>query len=211
MALLPIDENGYGLGPIEMNPRTEMASDLGSHASSRVPDIVFTGTHVGLNYDGEGHFGTQELRKAVGEMLANPGARTAAENLDRTISQTRARMVSDKRRDRDLASAGMTVLAVTKEDLFEQNGLDLVMLQVMSLIERERGCNLDLQRILMRMPIVRAFRQHMIWSAVPGPKRQQAREWLAKANEPIELPEESTDSYLVTFDESGNADRIQRL
>lgn len=47
MSLLPVEEAGYGLGNLVLNQRIGYGD-----GGSRVPDILFAGTHVGLNYDG---------------------------------------------------------------------------------------------------------------------------------------------------------------
>ena len=101
MIVLNPCESGYGLGEIELNRRVGAAKK-----GSRVPDILFAGTHVGLNYDGGVHFGLEDVVAAAG----TEGERAA-------IAAARAKIVGDKRRDRELLANGYAVLPVTSEDL----------------------------------------------------------------------------------------------
>ena len=51
MLMLPIEEGGYGLGPCQLNRRFETPDELRAAAarSSRVPDILISGSGVGFN------------------------------------------------------------------------------------------------------------------------------------------------------------------
>ena len=143
---------GYGLGDVVLNQRIQVTSQ-----ATRVPDILFVGTHVGLNYDGAVHFGLQDVVAAAG-----------TQQQSEAVAQARARIVGDKRRSRDLLAAGYTVLPVTSEDLYEKGGLDAVMLQVMDLIGRETGEPFVAQRNLLARPKLAKRRQRLIWSLLPG-------------------------------------------
>lgn len=133
---LGTDRYGYGLGPIELNARVD-AGD-----GTRVPDILFVGTHVGLNYDGGDHYDE--------------------------AGSSRTRSLADKRRDRDLASAGYTVLPVTIEDLREEGGLDHVVALVLDLLERETGEGHEVTRKTLNRVSDAHVRQRLIWSTLPG-------------------------------------------
>ncbi|MBO4364891.1 MAG: hypothetical protein J5804_01195, partial [Eggerthellaceae bacterium] len=209
LAVMPVTEDGYAMGPLSMNQRVETKSTA-AHAASRVPDIVFEGSQVALNYDGEEHFALRDVADAVSDVVAYPGVAVPAKRLDYAIAQARARVVADKRRDRDLMVAGMTVLPVTREDLYEPGGLDFVMLQVMQLLEAQSGRDFSLQRMLLTLPYTRQHRQNRIWSLLPGPKQNQAREWLAKQEEPIPLPPASS-AAIITFDRDGNIAEIREV
>lgn len=136
MLSLGADRYGYGLGPIKLNARVDAGK------GTRVPDILFLGTHVGLNYDGGDHFDEE-------------GA-------------SRKRSVADKHRDRDLTSAGYTVLPVTIEDLREEGGLDHVVSLVLDLIERETGERNEATRKTLASNAEAHVRQRLICSTLPG-------------------------------------------
>lgn len=152
MIVLEPCESGYGLGEIELNRRVGAGKK-----GSRVPDILFSGTHVGLNYDGGVHFGLEDVVAAAG----TEGERAA-------IAAARAKIVGDKRRDRELLANGYTVLPVTSEDLYEPGGLDVVMGQVITLIERETGRDLSSQKKWLAAPGAIKWRQQLLWSLLPG-------------------------------------------
>ena len=67
LIVLPGDEFGYDLWPISLNERKEASERLRPYVSSdsRVPDLLFRGTSVGLNYDGEDHFGLLRIAQAA--------------------------------------------------------------------------------------------------------------------------------------------------
>lgn len=152
LAVTDATELGYGLDDVTLNQRIHVGPD-----ATRVPDILFSGTHVGLNYDGAVHFGLQDVVAAAG-----------TDHERDAVTQARGRIVGDKRRSRDLLAAGYTVLPVTSEDLYEKGGLDAVMLQVMDLIGRETGEPFTLQRNLLNRPKLAKRRQRLIWSLLPG-------------------------------------------
>lgn len=152
LAVMEWPELGYELGDVVLNRRINVG-----HETTRVPDILFAGTHVGLNYDGGVHFGLRDIVAAAG---------TSREQ--EAVAQARARIVGDKRRSRELLAAGYTVLPVTSEDLYEKGGLDAVMSQVADLIERETGRDLSEVRTFASSPLIVKERQRLIWSLLPG-------------------------------------------
>ena len=133
LALGP-EDFGYDMGELVLNPRVATAGGR----ASRVPDILFAGTHVGINYDGDPHFLSRDT------------------------------MVEDKRRDRELMCAGYSVFPVTIEDLHENGALDEVVLQALGLIERETGQCFDDKRALLAHKQIAARRQKLIRSLLPG-------------------------------------------
>lgn len=165
LAVLPVDMLGYGLWPIELNPR--MNSEEGATKDSRVPDLVVRGTDVGINYDGEDHLPVQDVVNAAIRVAQSPDS-SAEKELADAIARVRGGAVSDKRRDRDLASAGMSVLSMTKEDLYERGGLDRLVLQVIETIERKGKRRLDKQRMAISNRLLSELRQELIWSLLPG-------------------------------------------
>ena len=180
LAVLPRTELGYDLWPITLNPRKELGERLArlSDKDARVPDIMFTGTSVGLNYDGEDHFRLGEIARAAVALDRDPGNSQRAKELDDALVEARARIVADKRRDRDLMAMGLTVFSVTKEDLEEPGGFDRVMGQVVEAIEREGARNLMWHRAAAAHDLLALPRQDFIWSLMPGPRSAAARERL---------------------------------
>gem|GEM_PF-2088828 len=129
LARMPLHELGYELGELRLNPRVMAGGDaeLLVAKRSRVPDTLVVGTSVGFNYHGRPHFGEDFDEDAEPNFQQNGVT---------AIGPLRAAIVADKHRDRDLLVQGLSVLPVTKEDLLERGGLDCVMLQAMSIIER---------------------------------------------------------------------------
>ena len=128
-ARMPLHELGYELGELRLNPRVMAGGDaeLLVAKRSRVPNTLVVGTSVGFNYHGGPHFGEDFDEDAEPDFQQNGVT---------AIGPLRAAIVADKHRDRDLLVQGLSVLPVTKEDLLERGGLDCVMLQAMSIIER---------------------------------------------------------------------------
>ena len=148
LLVLPFGELGYGLGPVELNARHE-ASGQPTQRASRVPDVLFSGTHVGINYDGRDHFGLEEIARSAREAERTPGDQRLAREAEKALAEARRRIVEDKRRDRDLAAMGLTVVPVTYEDLMERGGLDLVVRQLIELVEREGARDCSIQRHML--------------------------------------------------------------
>lgn len=130
MACLPLDEFGYGLGRVTLNERVATPGGLAAttEKGSRVPDILFKGTRVGINYDGAVHLNLDSIVKAAMNLAGLPGEAALARELGRALSDVRAKVVDDIMRNRELAADGLTVFPVVKEDLYREGGLDRVML-----------------------------------------------------------------------------------
>ena len=170
LLVLPTDQLGFDLGPIRLNPRKELGERLSrlSEASSRVPDIMFTGTDVGLNYDGEDHFRLSEIADAAVALDRDPGNFARQRELAQALAEARSRIVEDKRRDRDLMSLGLTVFSVTKEDLLEKGSIERVVGQVVEAIERTERRDLSAQRIILCHDRLVEARWKMIRALLPG-------------------------------------------
>lgn len=179
-AVMPAEELGYELWPIDLNARVDAGG--GAAKETRVPDIRFRGSDVGLNYDGEGHAPMEDVVDAATKVAANPGSQAAARELAEALERVRKGVVEDKRRDRDLGAAGLTVFAVTKEDLYERGGLDRLMMQVIHRIEREGNRRLGFQRALIANETIGRFRQDLIWSLLPGRQAIEARQRLCASH-----------------------------
>lgn len=185
MSLLPVEEAGYGLGDLVLNQRIGYGD-----GGSRVPDILFAGTHVGLNYDGGGHFGLDDVIAAAG-----------TDREKEVVAKARSKIVDDKRRDRELLVAGYSVMAVTSEDLYEPGGLDAVMAQVIELIERETGRELTEQRDFLNDERMASRRQRFLWSLLPGKRGLRILQQNAATKRAIK-------DYLRTVREADKAFRL---
>lgn len=185
MIVLDPCESGYGLGDLVLNQRIGYGD-----GGSRVPDILFAGTHVGLNYDGGGHFGLDDVIAAAG-----------TDREKEVVAKARSKIVDDKRRDRELLVAGYSVIAVTSEDLYEPGGLDAVMAQVIELIERETGRELTEQRDFLNDERMASRRQRFLWSLLPGKRGLRILQQNAATKRVIE-------DYLRTVREADKAFRL---
>lgn len=187
LARMPLHELGYELGELQLNPRYIAHGPLLSLVDkrSRVPDSLVRGTHVGFNYDGGPHFGEGAPGTAGTGFLDS----NAADNMRKAV-------VADKRRDRDLLVQGLSVLPVTKEDFYERGGIDRVMLQAMSLLERIGQHDYSKHRCALRRPKLAEERQRLIWSLLPGRRGRELIQELAR----FEPPEVTIEDYDITFD-----------
>lgn len=167
---LPSVSGGYGLGPLSLNPRIKVGEDSFGmrHAKTRVPDMVFAGTDIGLNYEGENHLDLDSLVRSVMDAVLNPGSLTASEVVESTKRSVRAKAVDDGRRDRELTLSGLNVLRVTKEDLLERGGMERLVALLLPVIERQRGVSYDDLRASMGIPALVRARQRLVWSLLPG-------------------------------------------
>lgn len=187
LARMPLHELGYELGEMQLNPRFIARGPLLSLVDkrSRVPDSLVKDTNVGFNYDGGPHFGEDV-----------PGA-SATGLLDSNAADSmRKAVVADKRRDRDLLVQGLSVLPVTKEDFYEHGGIDRVMLQAMSLLERGGMGDFSKHRRALRRPRLAEERQRLIWSLLPGRRGRELSQELAR----FEPPEVTVEDYDITFE-----------
>ena len=143
---LPTAEGGYGLGPVSLNDRVELDdSDSLSKVRNRYPDLMFGFAPVGLNYDGAKHFDIVDLMVAA-EVFARadaPERDKAREVLREKLVATRAKVLDDNLRDRQLAAQGRIVFSVTKEDLSDGAHLDGLVRQVLSCAHEVFGVDVD--------------------------------------------------------------------
>ncbi len=187
LARMPLHELGYELGEMQLNPRFIARGPLLSLVDkrSRVPDSLVKDTNVGFNYDGGPHFGEDV-----------PGASATGLLDSNTADSMRKAVVADKRRDRDLLVQGLSVLPVTKEDFYERGGIDRVMLQAMSLLERGGMGDFSKHRRALRRPRLAEERQRLIWSLLPGRRGRELSQELAR----FEPPEVTVEDYDITFE-----------
>lgn len=162
---LPIEELGFELGHVTLNKRLGVGAEgILTDAATRVPDILFPGTHVGLNYDGDPHYGAD-------------GAEDA-----------RAHSVRDKLRDRDLFLEGYSVLPVVHEDLSTRGAFDALIYRVIDLLENETGESYELQRSKLVRVRMAGKRQRLIWSMLPGERgRRISREGVWQTSRETEV------------------------
>lgn len=148
MLQLPIDHFGYQMGWVDLNrtvrPRAGMEGV--TKATHRVPDILFRHTRVGINYDGDGHADLNAIVVAERKLAAEPTSALLRTALEEALRSARSGISADKQRDRDLMVMGYAVLPVTKCDLESIDGLDLVVRQAITLIERTTSRDMRLQK-----------------------------------------------------------------
>lgn len=170
MMALPLEENGYGLGRCALNLRYETPAHLvGSAAKeSRVPDIMVEGTHVGINYEGGGHLDLDSIVEAAMRLQRHIGSQAAEEELDEVIARVRAKIVDDGRRNRELAADGLSVFQVYSEDLYEDGGLDAVMMQVLEALKLNEKWEVAERQRALQSALVRKERQELLHSMLPG-------------------------------------------
>lgn len=116
LATLPTRQGGYGIPGVRCNARVAVAGTR----ESRVPDILFGDTCVGINYDGRGHLDLGSIARA-----------NDASGIATAMRQVRRTYVDDRRRERELGAQGYLVLTATSEDLYEPGGLDRLMRHVL--------------------------------------------------------------------------------
>ena len=165
---LPIDDLGYELGELSLNPRVPFESRLPGAKSSRVPDIMITGTPVGINYDGLVHLDLSPVIRAAVELGAHPEAAYTQAELNKAAARVRNKALDDIRRNRELAVDGLTVLPVTKEDLYTQNGLNQLVSQLLDFLERFDGRDVKRQRKSLRQRLLNEDRYRLMLSFLPG-------------------------------------------
>ncbi len=160
---LPIYRFGYGYNNLVLNKRIDVGMD-----GTRVPDMLFGETGVGINYDGEDHLDLDSIERAV---RASQNATTPEEKnaeIERAKRAVRAKVIDDTRRNRDLGSRGYVVFPVTKEDLYQRGGFDAVMRQVYEAIARYSDEDVqDLVESLVNKRMA-SLRQELLWALLPG-------------------------------------------
>lgn len=160
---LSIVDFGYSLGPIEMNRREELpgpVAELGEH-TSRVPDIMFAGTPVGINYDGGDHLDFSGVEQAFEKDRGDMEALREAEQ------KLRAKVRDDQWRDWELVACGDLVMPLHKEDIVGEGALDRAMLLVARAIERFSDRDVSLCRQVLEHQKLVKERQKLIWSLYP--------------------------------------------
>lgn len=174
VASLPLEENGYGLGRCKLNERVEPTALMRESAkrASRVPDILFGDTRVGINYDGEYHLDLDMLIDAALRFARNPGSRQAERELEDAKRRVRAQVIDDNRRNRELVSGGYIVFPVFKEDLYDEGGFDATMMQVLEALRLYERWKDDGRMELIGAHAARAERRELLTSLIPGRTRE---------------------------------------
>lgn len=144
MYSLPKAESGYGMGPVTLNQRVSVADDDDTDSPYeerklprvRYPDLLFSFAPVGINYDGGDHLDLDGLVEAARkDALTEAGSADKAltsQELREKVASVRAKVVDDIQRNRQLASRGKIVFPATKEDLYEEDGLENLTQQILS-------------------------------------------------------------------------------
>ena len=134
------------MGPVRLNERVEL-DDAGvwRKVESRYPDLMFGITSIGLNYDGSKHFDMANLMAAIEAYARSEGANRDAAyyTVREKLLATRAKVIDDNMRDRQLAAQGRIVFSVTKEDLSDINHLDELTRQVLSCAHKVFGVDVE--------------------------------------------------------------------
>ena len=158
MLTLPLPVGGYGLGELRLNTRyvnPAQLVDLGC-PTSRVPDIELAVAPVGFNYDGRGHYDLETVAAAPDDAAQRDAVRAA-----------RAKYVDDLRRNRELLAMGRVILPVCSEDLFEQGGLDALVLEALGCVELTGVEVPSFARDYLTSPGAASRRQELLWSMLP--------------------------------------------
>lgn len=180
---LPFEDLGYDLAPLTLNRRIVGGKQTPGARDSRVPDILFTGTPVGFNYDGFEHLGIDEVVESAIQAALDPGDSDLSRQLSAARGKVRAKYVDDNRRDRELLAQGMQVIPVTYEDLVEEGGMDQLVLWAIGRIEVAGGRDLSHQRNMLGSSALAYRRQLLVWSLLPGNIGRAARTELARIQE----------------------------
>lgn len=177
LIMLPSRQLGYDLWPITLNERKDESEQMRAltDRDARIPDIMFRGTSVGLNYDGADHFGLERIATSARAAERDPGNAQLEREAAEAIEEARARIVDDKRRDRELQSMGYTVLPVTYEDLVAEGGLDRVIALAIAAIMSEGKRKPQVASRMLGHPALAQARQELIWSLLPGKRASEAR------------------------------------
>lgn len=177
-SVLPVWALGYGMGDVSLNQRVATPEKLASvtTAMSRVPDIRYVGTPVGINYDGRGHL---DLDKIISAIRQNPNDEDVARQTSDII---RDKAYDDLLRDRELAAGGLVILPTTSRDLYARGGLDALMLQTAAAIERFSDKDMSSVSLAMRVPAIRRERQELVWSLLQWEYGKVLLRKLAAAN-----------------------------
>lgn len=170
LAQLPVEQYGYQLGDVILNESVTPDKGLSNYvlASSRVPDLLFAGTPVGINYDGGAHLDLDGIVTAARALAKNPHNTKQAAALDGALDKARRSVAKDKQRDRDLLAMGYAVLPVTRFDIQSIKDLDRVMGQVMLLIERTTERDLHHQKEALSDTTLQGGREALLRSLCKG-------------------------------------------
>ena len=165
---LPIDNLGFGMGDLVLNPRKHTHALLPGSKESRVPDIMIADTSVGVNYDGFYHLDLRTVVTTALEVGAHPEVAQAQNALNRAVCDVREKAVDDIRRNRELAADGLFVFPVVKEDLYTPGGFDQVVSQLLDALETYSKRDVREQRRILRKKALSRERHRVILSLLPG-------------------------------------------
>lgn len=164
----PVDDMGFSFSALDLNERVLRNRDLPGAKGSRVPDVLVSGTKVGLNYDGLVHLDLESIARAAFDMGMNPAARHTEVELRRAMESVRAKVADDTRRNRELAVEGYTVLPVLKEDLYQRGGFDQLVARLVEALGRYPSLNLRMAKRALANRALCEDRYRLLLSLLPG-------------------------------------------
>ena len=165
---LPIDCLGFDFGELVLNPRVDLAQPLPGAKEKRYPDIMIADTPVGVNYDGLVHLDLNSIVKAAVHMGAQPGLRQAQSEVDQAVARVREKALDDIRRNRELATSGLSVFPMLMEDLYEPDGLEQIAMELVRSLERLAGRDMTIQRLVLENKVLSEARYRKLLSLLPG-------------------------------------------
>ena len=113
-------------------------------------------------------------------MGSHPGERQSEIEVNQAVKRVREKVLDDIRRNRELATGGLSVLPVLKEDLYEPGGLDMLAMQLVELVEKSTGRDMSVQRLVLESGALSTPRYRTMLSLLPG-KNQRATQVLKRA------------------------------
>lgn len=142
---LPSSHHGYGLGPVMINQRIKINDEESDKARYRFPDLLFSFAPVGINYDGEDHLDLKGIVAATRSMEAAEGEERAERlrDLHAKLKEVRSKVVDDALRNQELASRGIIVFPMTKENLYGEGNLDEFTLRMLECAQTVFGADVD--------------------------------------------------------------------
>lgn len=165
---LPIGCLGFDFGELVLNPRVDLAQPLPGAKKKRYPDIMVADTPVGINYDGLVHLDLNSIVKAAAHMGAQPGLMQAQSEVDQAVARVREKVLDDIRRNRELATSGLSILPVLMEDLYAPDGLEQIAMELVRLLERLAGRDMAIQRLVLEGKVLSKERHRKLLSLLPG-------------------------------------------
>lgn len=179
MYSLPVEELGYGMGPVTLNQRVRIGQR--DEGRARYPDIMFGFAPIGINYDGSDHLDLEGLEELVKVLVdadeKEKGAATKA--FEDKLVAIREKVVDDAARNRQLAACGRLVLPAFKENLYGRGSLDAFTRDILSCARENYGVDVSEYEKALDDTYLCADRYDLLASMLPfGRPRSAKREVL---------------------------------